>query len=404
MRSFSAGLVTQLAFWGGQAAFFLVLALYLQQGRGLSALHAGLVFTVLAVAYVIASAQAPGLIARHGRGLLGAGALVLACGHGALLAAVAAIGVAGSVWPLMPGLILIGAGMGLLIVPLTTTIMSGVHPDDTGAASGALATMQNVGNAIGVAVTGVIFFGALHRGYAHALELSLAELAALLLGGGGAHPAAACARTGRAEARAGGLDPGGTGGLAGDVFGPEPELCGELAQRPLRLDLQHAAGDLRRAVIAEDPPGVQHELGAQPVVVDPVVRLSERYRDGLRQRGPVDVDGEHGTVAGHCGVGLSAHLRGHPDDVVVADALVAGPFETAVEPRHGDLEVDAELGVDRALGPELVGGGLAHELVGRRRQPHRSSAPPRAAAPRPGRAGRARHRPRRAPAGRRDTA
>ena len=41
--------------------------------------------------------------------------------------------------------------------------------------------MQNVGGALGVAVTGVIFFGALHRGYAHALELSLAELAALLL-------------------------------------------------------------------------------------------------------------------------------------------------------------------------------------------------------------------------------
>ena len=40
--------------------------------------------------------------------------------------------------------------------------------------------MQNVGNAIGVAVTGVIFFGALHGGYAHAFELALAQLAALL--------------------------------------------------------------------------------------------------------------------------------------------------------------------------------------------------------------------------------
>ena len=42
--------------------------------------------------------------------------------------------------------------------------------------------MQNVGGALGVAITGVIFFGALHGGYAHALELSLAELGALLLG------------------------------------------------------------------------------------------------------------------------------------------------------------------------------------------------------------------------------
>jgi hypothetical protein len=42
--------------------------------------------------------------------------------------------------------------------------------------------MQNVGGALGVAITGVIFFGALDGGYAHALELSLAQLAVLLLG------------------------------------------------------------------------------------------------------------------------------------------------------------------------------------------------------------------------------
>jgi hypothetical protein len=44
-----------------------------------------------------------------------------------------------------------------------------------------MTTMQNVGAAMGVAITGVIFFGALHGGYAHALELSLAQLAGLLL-------------------------------------------------------------------------------------------------------------------------------------------------------------------------------------------------------------------------------
>jgi MFS family permease len=83
-RSFVAGLVAQLAFWCGQASFFLVLALYLQQGRGLSALEAGLVFTILAVAYVATSAWAPALAERHGRGLLGAGSLTLAAGHGLL--------------------------------------------------------------------------------------------------------------------------------------------------------------------------------------------------------------------------------------------------------------------------------------------------------------------------------
>jgi MFS family permease len=158
-----------------------VLALYLQQGRGLDALQAGLVFTILAVAYLASSLRAPELVMRHGRRVLGAGALVLATGHVALLAAVLAVGVGGSVAVLVPGLLLVGAGMGMVIAPLATTIMSTLEPERAGAASGMLSTMQNVGNALGVAITGVIFFGALHGGYAHAFRLALVELAALLV-------------------------------------------------------------------------------------------------------------------------------------------------------------------------------------------------------------------------------
>jgi Na+/melibiose symporter-like transporter len=181
-RSFSAGLLTQLGFWGGQASFFVVLALYLQQGRGLHALGSGLVFTILAVSYLVASVAAPGLAVRHGRGVIAAGALVLAAGHGLLLAGVGAVGVRGSIAELVPGLLLVGAGMGLILAPLATTILETVDPQRAGSASGLLTTMQNVGNAIGVAVTGVVFFGALHGGYAHAFQLAVAELAVLLLG------------------------------------------------------------------------------------------------------------------------------------------------------------------------------------------------------------------------------
>ncbi len=181
-RSFSAGLVTQLCFWAGQASFFVVLALYLQSGRGLHPLPAGLVFTILAAAYVVASMRAPALTARYGRAVIGVGAVTLACGHGLLLAAVADIGVGGSLLALVPGLVLVGAGMGLVLAPLASTILASLEPERAGAASGMLTTMQNVGNAIGVAVTGVIFFGALHSGYATAFELAVGELALLLLG------------------------------------------------------------------------------------------------------------------------------------------------------------------------------------------------------------------------------
>jgi MFS family permease len=160
----------------------VVLALYLQNGRGLHPLPAGLVFTILAAAYVAASMRAPALTARHGRGVIAAGALVLAAGHGLLVAAVSDIGVGGSLTALVPGLVLVGAGMGLVLTPLASTILSSLEPERAGAASGMLTTMQNVGNALGVAVTGVIFFGALHSGYAPAFELAVGELAILLVG------------------------------------------------------------------------------------------------------------------------------------------------------------------------------------------------------------------------------
>ncbi len=71
--------------------------------------------------------------------------------------------------------------MGLGITPLATIVMSGMAPDDAGAVAGALATMQNVGNAVGVAVIGVVFFGSVHAGFAHAFELSLGVLAVTLV-------------------------------------------------------------------------------------------------------------------------------------------------------------------------------------------------------------------------------
>jgi EmrB/QacA subfamily drug resistance transporter len=180
-RGFTAGLVAQLVFWSGQASFFLVLALYLQQGRGLSALHSGLIFTILAVAYLAASLRAPALTERYGRRVLAVGALTLAVGHGLLALAAGEIGVHGDVVALVPGLILVGAGMGLGITPLATLIMAGMKPEHAGSTSGILATAQNVGNAIGVAVIGVLFFGAVHSGIGGAFQLCEVVLAGVLL-------------------------------------------------------------------------------------------------------------------------------------------------------------------------------------------------------------------------------
>ena len=71
--------------------------------------------------------------------------------------------------------------MGLCITPLTTVVLASARPENAGAVSGALSTMQQIGNSIGVAVTGVIFFGAVRHGYAHAFGLSVIELGCVLL-------------------------------------------------------------------------------------------------------------------------------------------------------------------------------------------------------------------------------
>ena len=55
-------------------------------------------------------------------------------------------------------------------------------PRTAGSVSGALSTVQQVGNAIGVAVSGVVFYGLLGHGYRAAFGSSGAELGGLLLG------------------------------------------------------------------------------------------------------------------------------------------------------------------------------------------------------------------------------
>lgn len=183
VRAFRAGLTCQVLFWCQQAASYLLLALYLQEGRGLSPIKAGGVFAVLAVGYLATSLRAPALTMRFGRRVVATGALVAGLGDLALVLAAASNG-GGAVAALFPGLFLLGAGQGLCITPLTTTVLAHADASRAGSVSGALATAQQVGNAIGVAVSGVIFYGLLAdgRGYDAAYRWSTAEMAVLLAG------------------------------------------------------------------------------------------------------------------------------------------------------------------------------------------------------------------------------
>ncbi|SOB88510.1 hypothetical protein [Streptomyces sp. 1331.2] len=68
-------------------------------------------------------------------------------------------------WDLLWPLALAGLGLGFLVVPLVDLALATVDVRDAGAASGVYSTFQQFGAALGVAVTGVVFFGRTHDGY-----------------------------------------------------------------------------------------------------------------------------------------------------------------------------------------------------------------------------------------------
>jgi effector-binding domain-containing protein len=101
--AFRADLTVQALFWCQQAASYLLLALFLQQGRGMSPLASGGVFAVLAAGYLATSFGAPGLTVRFGRRVIATGALVGAVGDLLVLLTVVHWGVGGPPGALYPG-------------------------------------------------------------------------------------------------------------------------------------------------------------------------------------------------------------------------------------------------------------------------------------------------------------
>jgi len=64
-------------------------------------------------------------------------------------------------------MLLIGTGMGVVFVPLTMASLSGVRPEDSGAASSMVNVMQQVGGSLGLAVLVTAFTSAAKTAAAH---------------------------------------------------------------------------------------------------------------------------------------------------------------------------------------------------------------------------------------------
>lgn len=180
-RAFTVGLLMVLAFYSTLNAGFLALAFFIQAGLKRSPFEAGLLFAVLAVVYAGVSAVAGRLPAGRRRALLATGAAVTLIGF-ALAAAAPALFPGAPVALLVLALATLGVGQGLFMTPLINTVISAIRDEQAGSAAGVLATMQQVGGAIGVAVVGILFFGSLARAQALGLADAVAYGWALTAG------------------------------------------------------------------------------------------------------------------------------------------------------------------------------------------------------------------------------
>ena len=157
-RPFSVGLIACLVFFTGIPSFFMILLLTLQAGLGYSPVKAGAVTLGFAVALAIGSARSAAVTRRLGTRVLIAGCALMIAG---LLGVMHWAGTGLQGWQLLAPMFVAGLGGGFFIAPVTSVVLAGISARDSGAASGALATVQQVGAALGIAVVGVIFFGLL---------------------------------------------------------------------------------------------------------------------------------------------------------------------------------------------------------------------------------------------------
>jgi len=139
----------------GMFAVFLFLTYYLQQTMGYSAIRTGVAFLPM-VAALIAAAQvtAQVLLRRVGAWTLIPSGMVVAAAGMLLLAR---IGVhSGYATHVLPGLIVMGLGIGVVFATAMQTAVSGVESHDAGVASAMVNTVQQVGGSIGIALLGTI--------------------------------------------------------------------------------------------------------------------------------------------------------------------------------------------------------------------------------------------------------
>jgi MFS family permease len=177
-RTSNLALVTQNIQWLMMMGASFVISVYLQVVRGYSAIQTGLTFTAATVGILGSSLAAERLAKRRAQSaLIRAGFIITLAGIGLGLA----LGNnTSSVWYLVPGLFLIGVGVGTMLTPSVNLVQSSFPEERQGEISGLSRSVSNLGSAMGTAIAGTILIAAESRAHPYAIAMSSLALFGLI--------------------------------------------------------------------------------------------------------------------------------------------------------------------------------------------------------------------------------
>jgi len=179
-RTSNLGLVTQNVQWLTMQGSFFVISVYLQQVQHFSAIETGLALTPATIGILLASGAAGRMARRRQQRTLVRGGFVIATAGTALMLLLS--GGEFTVWKLVPGLLLVGIGVGIMLTASVNVVQSAFPDSDQGEISGVSRSASNLGSSLGTALAGSVLVGASAPGQ-HPFALALTTLMAIgLLG------------------------------------------------------------------------------------------------------------------------------------------------------------------------------------------------------------------------------
>jgi MFS family permease len=167
-RTSDLGLVTQLVQWLTLQGSFFVLSVYLQTEQHRSAIETGLMLTPATIGILIASALAGRIARNRTQRFLVRSGFVLTVGGTALLLLTAAV--ASNYFAIVPGLLIIGLGVGVMLTASANVVQSAFSEKQQGEISGLSRSVSNLGSSLGTAIVGSVLVGAA-AGHSYALAL-----------------------------------------------------------------------------------------------------------------------------------------------------------------------------------------------------------------------------------------